>query len=296
MWNLVVPALASLAGGWLAGEGDRKAGEAQADAANQNVALQRDVYADQRRLARPGYVTGGAAANALAAISGIAPQDYEAAYDSSGPDGLGDDPYAWDPYRAYLEQNPLLLQEYMGNKKAQKFYKTPTDYVKKHLELHPDQRLPTRPTAQPTTSTSATGANALANPMAAFEASPYAKIATSGFRGVDVPAINGAFARGGKVLSGAQSIALDERGKARLGGAFEGYANGLRSLANLNQTATSQVGGAASTYGANAGNAAMAAAEAKGNALKGAYKGWGQGISGAIGAVNDYGKSEWGWA
>lgn len=295
MWNLVVPALASLAGGWLAGEGDRKAGEAQADAANQNVALQRDVYADQRRLARPGYVTGGAAANALAAISGIAPQDYEAAYDSSGPDGLGDDPYAWDPYRAYLEQNPLLLQEYMGNKKAQKFYKTPTDYVKKHLELHPDQRLPTRPTAQPTTSTSATGANALANPMAAFEASPYAKIATSGFRGVDVPAINGAFARGGKVLSGAQSIALDERGKARLGGAYTDYTNGLRSLAGMNQTASNQAGAAASSYGVNAGNAMTNVGNAKANALSSAYKGLGQGVSGALGAVSEYGQKNWSW-
>ena len=296
MWNLIIPAVASLAGGWLAGEGERQSGEAQADAAGQTVALQREVYADQRSLARPGYLTGGSATNALAAISGIGPQDYEAAYNSSGPGGLGGDPYAWDPYRAYLEQNPLLLQEYMGNKKAQQIYKTPTDYVKKHLELHPDQRLPTRPVSQtPTPSTGAGGANALADPMAAFNASPYAKMAIEGFRGVDTPDVNAAYARGGKALSGAQSIALDERGKNRLGGAFNDYTNGLRSLAGLNTTATSQIGGAASNYGAGAGAAQLAAGQAKGNALASGYESWGKGVSGALGAVNDFGVKNWGW-
>jgi hypothetical protein len=35
---------------------------------------------DQRGLASPGYMTGGAASNKLAALFGIAPQDYQAAY------------------------------------------------------------------------------------------------------------------------------------------------------------------------------------------------------------------------
>lgn len=80
MWNLIIPALASLAGGYLAGEGSRKSGKAQEDAANQTTALQKQIYMDQRGLAAPGYMTGGAASNKLAALFGIAPQNYQAAY------------------------------------------------------------------------------------------------------------------------------------------------------------------------------------------------------------------------
>jgi hypothetical protein len=121
--------------------------------------------------------------------------------------------------------------------------------------------------------------------MSGFMASPYGQIATSGFRGVDVPDVNSAFARGGKVLSGAQSIALDERGKARLGGAYNDYTNGLRSLAGMNQTATSNISGAAGQYGANAGNMMLQAGQARGDAMKSGYNGLTQGVSGAIGSI-----------
>ena len=91
MWDQILgfvtnnaPALinagSSILGGALSGEGDRKAAEAQKAAADQAAALQRQIYLDQRGLARPGYMTGGAATNKLAALFGIAPQDYGAAY------------------------------------------------------------------------------------------------------------------------------------------------------------------------------------------------------------------------
>lgn len=285
MWNLIIPAVASLVGGALAGEGGKAAAKAQQSAADQNVALQREVYQDQRALAAPGYLTGGAAANKLANAFGIAPQDYSAALGGGSSNG--------SQWNAYLTANPDVMAEWNrisgdpGNT-----YKDSADFAQQHYQRHGQAEGRALPAAP-----SGVGAmpNALADPMAEFSASPYGKIATSGFRGVDVPEINGAYARGGKVLSGAQSIALDERGKARLGGAYNDYTNGLRSLAGMNQTASNQVGGAASTYGANAGNAMMAAGEAKGNALSSAYKGIGQGISGALGAVNEYGQKNWSW-
>lgn len=84
MWEIIIPAVASLVGGAMSGEGSRKSGKAQEDAANQTTALQRQIYADQRGLASPGYMTGGAASNKLAALFGIAPQDYQAAYGGAG--------------------------------------------------------------------------------------------------------------------------------------------------------------------------------------------------------------------
>jgi hypothetical protein len=79
-WEVILPALASLAGGALAGQGANAAGEAEAAAAASAGKLSKDIYYDQRGLARPGYVTGGAATNKLGALFGIAPQNYEAAF------------------------------------------------------------------------------------------------------------------------------------------------------------------------------------------------------------------------
>lgn len=89
--------------------------------------------------------------------------------------------------------------------------------------------------------------------MNEFYNSPDGKIAISGFRGVDVPETRGAFAAGGKLLSGAQSKALDDRGKARMGAAWDSYTNGIRSLAGVTQTASQQMGASGDRYGATAG-------------------------------------------
>lgn len=367
----LVPAGASLAGGWLSGQAGEAAANADRDAAQANVQLSRDVYNDQRSLARPGYMTGGAATNMLGAQFGIAPQDYNAAYSGGGAAGGGmsdgsmalpnfgagqpvrghsgggggnaltaglgsaagtffggpiggaiggalgglirgggdnwttiatQAPAGYD-YDAYFATDPGLAKEW-GKADVRSLFGGNRDaYLNWHANggggAWAKNELPKLASAQPSTggaTTGGTGANALADPMAGFMSSPYGKIATSGFRGVDTPEINGAYARGGKVLSGAQSIALDERGKARLGGAYNDYTNGLRSLAGLGQTASSQASSAAGTYGANAGNANTAAGQAKGNALSSAYGGIAQGISGALGGLQDYGRKQWGWA
>lgn len=380
-WTDIIPLIldagGSLAGGYLAGKGGEEAAKAQGDAAQQVAALQRQVYYDTRALARPGYMTGGAATNLLGAQFGIAPQDYTTAYagggvptanGGAGPEnnwgagqpvaghsgggganaltgaagsaigtvfggpiggaiggavgGLirngGDSwktlatgaPQGFD-YDAYYNADAGLAKEWAKADVRSLFNGNRDAYLYWHAQggdgawdkgaLNPlegyevgGNGLPTQK-AQAGAGGAGTG-NALADPMAGFMSSPYGKIATSGFRGVDVPEINGAYARGGKVLSGAQSIALDERGKARLGGAYTDYTNGLRSLADQNQVASSQTGSAASAYGSNGGNAMLAAGEAKANALGSAYKGLTQGVSGAVNALGEFGQKNWGWS
>lgn len=349
MWNVIIPAVASLVGGALAGEGGKRAAEAEAAASQQVVQLNKDIYRDQRSLAAPGYLTGGAATNALGAIYGIAPQDYMAALNGSGPGGGnsafggqynsgdwgagqpvaghsggggpnallgavvrngGDNwktiatsaPSGYD-YDAYFASDPGLASEWAkadvrslfnGNRDAYLYWQSQGMGGK----FAPNGMLkPLASTAPATTSGSATGgtsANALADPMKAFEATPYYSMAVKGFRGVDTPEVNAAFAKGGKVLSGAQSIALDERGKNRLGGAFGSYVAGLSDLAGLNSTAATSLNNSSTNYGANAGSAITNAGQAKGNALASGYAGLNQGVSGALGALQNYGKDNWG--
>ena len=376
---LLIDAGSSLAGGWLSGQGGTASANANADAAQQVVDLQRGIYSDQRALARPGYMTGGAATNALANIYGIGPQNYEAAFSNGGmssggtnatgiatnwgagqpvaghtggggPNALataagsaagsffgpvgtavggalgglirrgGDNwltkqtiaPEGYD-YDKFWNDNPDLQVSKNGWPKADVqalFGGNRNAYLDWFQKQSPDRKIPllagyevgangvpVLSTAAPAAGGGATsGANALASPMAAFEATPYYDMAVKGFRGVDTPDVNAAYAKGGKVLSGAQSIALDERGKNRLGGAFNDYTNGLRSLAGQNQTATSQVASAATNYGTSAGGALTNKGVATGNALASGYAGLTQGVSGALGALNTFGKSHWGWS
>ena len=145
--------------------------------------------------------------------------------------------------------------------------------------------VPVLSTAAPAAGGGATsGANALASPMKAFEATPYYDMAVKGFRGVDTPDVNAAYAKGGKVLSGAQSIALDERGKNRLGGAFGQYTAGLSDLADLNSTASNQAGTAATNYGTSTGRAIVDGGTAKGNDVPGYLLG---GKTGTANRVDD---------
>ena len=375
---LLIDAGSSLAGGWLSGQGGTASANANADAAQQVVDLQRGIYSDQRALARPGYMTGGAATNALANIYGIGPQNYEAAFSNGGmssggtnaqglatnwgagqpvaghtggggPNALaaaagsaagsffgpvgtavggalgglirrgGDNwqtkqtiaPEGYD-YDKFWNDNPDLQVSKNGWPKADVqalFGGNRNAYLDWFQKQSPDRKIPllagyevgangvpVLSTAAPAAGGGATsGANALASPMKAFEATPYYDMAVKGFRGVDTPDVNAAYAKGGKVLSGAQSIALDERGKNRLGAAFGQYTAGLSDLAGLNSTASNQAGTAATNYGTSTGRAIVDGGTAKGNALASGYAGLTQGVSGALGALNTFGKTNWGW-
>lgn len=101
----------------------------------------------------------------------------------------------------------------------------------------------------------ASGGNAFADPMGDFWKSPYGQLATSAFRNIDTPEIDAAYAPGGKVLSGARDKALDDRGRARAGGAFADYTGNLQTLAGMTPTATSFMANSGNAFAANAGNA-----------------------------------------
>ena len=133
-WGLILGVGGSLVGGYLAGQGGQAAADATKDAANQSAALQREIYTDQRQLARPSYLTGGAAANKLAAMFGIAPQDYAAAYGGSGGSmgGFGN-PYGQsDQWSAYGQANPDVVQYWMGNDKLRGLYPNLNDFLQYH--------------------------------------------------------------------------------------------------------------------------------------------------------------------
>ena len=377
-----IPAVASLAGGYLSGVGGQEASEEEARAAEEARRLTERIYYDQRGLAGPGYLMGGDAANLLGAQFGIKPQDYTRAYNGlnmgpiggsgggylpnlgagqpvaghsgggtnglasglgnaagtaigsifggpiggtiggflgsaaggmfrqSGPKGdnwttLATQAPAGFDYATYMQQ-PDLQAEWAKPDVQALFGGNPDAYANWHFNkfgkgegrtLNPATggNLTPQPVGGVQSADGGAGTNGLSNPMGAFMDSPYGKIATEGFRGVDVPGVNSAFARGGKVLSGAQSIALDERGKARLGGAYTDYTNGLRSLAGMAPTASAQISGAAQNYGTNAGNLILNAGQARGEGLKSGYNGLTQGVSGAVSGVMDYGKNNWGW-
>lgn len=121
--------------------------------------------------------------------------------------------------------------------------------------------------------------------------------ATEGFLKSGMPAVNAAFGAGGKALSGAQKIALQDNaiGKWALPTVkdiYNQYAGISGTGANVTQ-ATNQTNMAATT---NAGNARMSGANALASGYNDQWKGIGDGISGAFGALQDYGKSNWGWA
>jgi hypothetical protein len=340
-WAIIIPAVASLAGGYLQGEGARKAGEAEADAANASAALQREVYRDQRGLAAPGYLTGGAASNKLAAMFGIAPQNYEAAlrggYDygtggsynpgdygggqpvpgrtggggrnalmplvrnggdnwttvaTSAPGGFDYSTYMQQPDLAKEWAKPDVQSLFNGNRDAYAYWHYNKFGQGEGRTLNPVLGNTQNP--QPIGGAQLVGQSA-SDPMAEFMASPYNKLATE-MSDIDFGKIKGQLGAAGKSISGPGEARYAKTLAGNRYGAFGDYTNALRSLAGMQQTASSQISSAAGQYGTNAGDALMSAGRARGNALASRYQGIGQGVAGAVGAVQDYGQKNWGWS
>ena len=348
MWEALLNAGSSLLGGYLQGQGAKAAGNAEANAANAATELNRQIYTDQRSLSMPAYQTGGAAANKLAALFGIAPQNYGAAAlggtasngnllssglgagqpvaghtGGGGPNiagtillggagGIvrngGDNwqtvatqaPAGFD-YTTYLQQPDLAAEWAKPDIKAL-FGNNPDAYANWHYnQFGKNEGRTLNPTTGTSTGTgtgtdTTTGGTmqAASDPLGEFMSSPYNKLATE-MSAIDFGKIKGQLGSAGKSISGAGEKRYAKTLAGNRYGAFGDYTNGLRSMAGMNQTATSQIGSAGSTYASNAGNSMMAVGQAKGNALAGAYQGLGDGVAGAIGAVNDYGKKQWGW-
>lgn len=289
-WEIPLQIVGSVVGGIMDNEAADDAADAERAGQDKQIALSRDIYKDQRGLAIPNYLTGGAATNKLAALFGIGPQNYEAAAygDPTGIAGSGG--YDWD---SYLANNPDLAAEWQRlsvNKKNT--FKTPQEYAQWHYQNYGQREGRqltnkgggTYSTRAPGGAPSGGGGNALADPMQDFWNSGYGKLSTEGFLNEDTPAVNAAFATGGMALSGAQKKALYDRGRARSYGAFSDYGNALRSLAGMNQTAGSAIAGAGDTYGARAGTALGNIGTINADKTRELNSNWKKGIGNALGS------------
>lgn len=300
MWDVAIAALASLAGGALSSAGSKAAANAQQDAASQTNALQKSIYTDQRGLAAPGYMTGGAASNKLAALFGIGPQDYQAAYGGGGGGvGFGNPNSQSDQWSSYLSSNPDVMDYWKSNAKLREMYPNANDFASYHYANFGQQegrQLPSNKTTQPIGGAQQVqgGAGGASNPLAEFYDSPYAKLATT-ISNDQFDQIKGNLGAAGKSISGAAEGRYAKTLAGNTYGAFGDYTNQLANLAGMNQTSSQLASNAGGNYGVNAGNAMMQAGNAKANALSSAYQGIGQGVSGALGAVNDYGKQQKWW-
>ena len=247
----------------------------------------------------PDYLTGGAAANKLAGMYGIAPQDYGAAFSGSSGNKLTNPTGQSDQWSGYLAANQDVMDYWKSNAKLREMYPNANDFAAYHYSNFGQQEGRQLPTAggQDQTTQPVGGAQQMQtayDPMADFTGSMENRLATE-MSDVGFGKIKSQLGAAGKAISGAgEKRYANEFIKNRYG-AFGDYKNGLQSLAGMNQTATNALNSAGNTYASNAGNSMMAAGQAKGNALAGAYKGIGDGVAGAIGAVNDYGKKQWGW-
>lgn len=295
MWDLVLGAAASLAGGALSGAGGNAAAKAQQDAANQSNALQKNIYLDQRGLAAPGYMTGGAATNKLGALFGIAPQDYGAAFGGGGGAVNGQS----DQWSGYLAANPDVMDYWKSNAKLRQQYPNANDFASYHYANFGQQEGRQLPGMGAEKTTMPTGGaqqmqGGQSNPLADFYASPYAKLATTISDG-QFDQIKGNLGAAGKSISGAAEGRYAKTLAGNTYGAFGDYTNQLANLAGMGQTNSQLASNAAGNYGVNAGNSMMQAGNAKANALSSAYQGIGQGVSGALGTLNDYGKQQKWW-
>jgi hypothetical protein len=290
MWDLIIPAVASLAGGALSGAGGKAAAKAQQQAANQTTALQKNIYMDQRGLAAPGYMTGGAASNKLAALFGIAPQDYQAAYGGAGGGAVNGQSDQWS---GYLASNPDVMDYWKSNAKLREMYPNANDFASYHYANFGQQEGRQLPTGQPMQG--AGGAQQMqggamggaSNPLAEFYASPYAKLATT-INDQQFDQIKGNLGAAGKSISGAAEGRYAKTLAGNTYGAFGDYTNQLNNLAGMGQTNSQLASTAAGNYGANAGNAMMQGGNARANALTSAYQGYGQGLSAAAGSLGDF--------
>lgn len=286
--------IAQIGGSLLSGILDNESADDQADALRkgneQALGYAKDVYKDQRALALPGYMTGGAAMNKLGSMYHIVPQDYGAAARGDPTSSSGSSNYDWNGYFNENLSDPGIAQA--GNwatnaKLREMFGNDKTKYAQHHYENFGKGEGRTLNTIGGGAYQPATGGtpNALAPTgfdMNEFWNSPEGKLATENFMGVVNPAVKGAFATAGKAASGAQQKALFDRGKATAGGAFGDYKSGLQSLAGLATTGANALGASAQNFGSTAGALARNTGQIQADKTMALNNNWKTGLNNAM--------------
>lgn len=311
--------LASVAGSAISGgfgyAGAQAQGNAAANAANTNW----QIYQDQARRNEPWRQSGINALNFQNQWLGLSPvsgkpeftgtynaSDWGAGAPVNGHSNAKDQwttlgtgaPDNFD-YEAYWNDNPDFATAQNGWNKAdnQALFDGNRDaYLWWHYNNYGKNEGRTLKEKTPTDPAPADEAVAAASqPKSVWDtiqANPLWTGATKGFLGVDVPEINGAFATGGKLMSGAKEKALQDRSTARSYNALTDIYNQYGAMSGTGFNATQATNQAASAAGANNMNAQLA----RGNALASGYgaigNAVGNGLSSAANAYFQYGPGQ----
>lgn len=212
-----------------------------------------------------------------------------------------DDTKDWE---AYWTGSPDLQEEWAKNAKLREMFSNdPSQYAAYHYEnfgKNENRQLGDVGNTQsnmPVGGGQQEGTNGLASPdlWDTIEKNPLWITNRDGFLYKDTPEVNAAFATGGKALSGAQKKALQDRSVGRSYNAAQDIYQQYAGMSGTGFNATTNN----NTVGQNAVASSNQSRSQGANYLAGGYQakqdGINRGISGAIGAVNDYGSKQWGW-
>ncbi len=257
--SLAGPVLSSLMGASAAS----KAAKAQEAASREALALQREIYGQQRADQMPFRVTGSNALLQLADLFGVPrPVGFV------NPDGSS---------TASQAQPPRPQSGYDGNQLAAAIAQQPRGHEGDSVPFADryaravEQLRQNQPSAAPA---AAAPANALTAPGGGFQTSPgYQFRVQEGVNALDKSA-----AAKGLLFSGAQSKALTNFGQNIASEEFNNFANRLASLAGIGQTSVNQSG----VIGANFANASSNLMENAGLARASGYVGSANALTGGM--------------
>jgi hypothetical protein len=303
----------------------KSAASAQTDASNQQMALQKEIYYDQRGLQQPYYQAGlqglygqsgimdllGKSGGGQAATgNAMAPQAANQNY-ASGNYGVAQigqpTPQSGPNWGAYLQanpdvanyfrSNPAALAKFGGdiNKAAEYHYNT---FGKGEGRQLPQYSQPAQTgnalaqttgqvgTAQPANVNGPATPTAPADPTEGPMTQTLRQ--TPGYQFLQDESkrqIENSFAQRGKLLSGSAMNALNDRTLGIADQTYQQSVNNNFNLANIGMGAAAQIQGAGAQYGANAGNALANIGQAKANSAYGQADAWNAGAQGVGNAI-----------
>lgn len=305
MWQFIIPAIASLAGGYLSGQGDRQAANIAADSADRAAQIQREMYRDAVGRAEPWRIGGINALDARLALYGLRGSGgssgninpFGAVTDSTG------NPYGQsDVWSAYLRQNPDVANYWAGNAKLRQLYPNVNDFAAYHYSNFGQREGRVLPSlgapARQTDGGAAPPASENANPLDAYQAflNSAQNRAASEVNDVDFAKIKGQLGAAGKSISGPGEARYASTLARNRFNALQAYDAGLAGISGTGFDATSNINALGQTTAANVGTATQNAGNARAGGYADQWAGIGRGISGAVDALSEYGKKNWGWS
>ena len=323
--SAILGAGASMAGASKASKAAQQATQAQTNAANQQLALQQQIYNDQRGLHAPYYAAGMQGlygANGVMDLMGMsvpqpANQNQPTNAFASGSYGMGPMGQAQSgpDWNAYLQANPDVAQAAAAALRTPHLRNqgitTPQQYAEYHYRTHgqaegrqapqyPQQQQQQVPTPEAPTQMPGVESGTPGQPASpAVDPRTQSLRNTPGYQWMQDEARRGvenSFASRGKLLSGGALTALQDRSQGIADGTYQQTLNNAFQLSNLGMGSAAQIQGAGSQYAANAGNAYGAIGNAQANgamnraaAFNSGLQGVSNAFAGGLGMYGAYG-------